>query len=339
MTSALRVGVAGVGNLGFHHARILTAMPGVTMAGIHDRRPERAVEVGRQLGVTVCETLPKLLDAINALVVAVSTTAHEAVAVAALERGVAVLVEKPIAPTLAAADRILAAARASGATVQIGHVERFNAAIVAAEPYLDTPLFVESHRLAPFSPRGTDVAVVLDLMIHDVDLVGSLVGVPIRDIDAVGVPVLTQSVDIANARLVFESGAVANLTASRISLERMRKIRIFQRSGYLSLNLADGTGEFLRLRGELPVLRGSGEGWTPGALALATIVDRIPLRGDGVEPLQRELEAFRDAALGEAPAVVSGEEGRAALEATLTIQERIQRTAEESWAPAGGAAG
>jgi predicted dehydrogenase len=337
MSSArpLRVGVVGVGSLGFHHARILSELPGVAMAGVHDARAERAAEVAAQLEVPLRPTLDGLLDGCDAVVVAVPTNAHEQVAVAALERGVGVLVEKPIAPSLEAADRILAAARRTGAIVQIGHVERFNSAVLGAEPYLDTPLFVESHRLAPFSPRSTDVAVVLDLMIHDVDLVQSLVRASVLEISAVGVPVLTPTADIANARLVFESGAVANLTASRISLEKMRKIRIFQRSGYLSLNLAEGTGEFLRLRGELPALTGSGPAsWLKGALDLAKVVERIPIKGDGAEPLRRELESFRDAALGQAPPAVSGEEGRAALAVILDIQERIQRTAEVSWASA-----
>ena len=170
--TTLRIGVVGVGNLGFHHARILADLPGVTMAGIYDIRPERSEEVGHQLEVPVLDTREGLLAVADAVVVAVPTTAHEDVAVASLERGVAVMVEKPIAPTLDAADRILEQARRSGAVVQVGHVERFNPAVVAAQPYLDQPLFVESHRLAPFSPRSTDVAVVLDLMIHDVDLVG-----------------------------------------------------------------------------------------------------------------------------------------------------------------------
>ncbi len=341
VSGRLRVGVTGVGSLGFHHARILADLPGVTMAGVHDMRPERAVEVAERLGVARHASLEALLDASEALVVAVPTSAHEQVAVAALERGRSVLVEKPIAPTLQAADRMLAAARTSGATLQIGHVERFNAALRAAEPYLDAPLFIESHRLAPFSPRSTDVAVVLDLMIHDVDLVQSLVDVPVREISAVGVPVLTGTADIANARLVFESGAVANLTASRISLDSMRKLRVFQRSGYLSLDLAEGTGEFLRLRGELPALlgaNGSGEARSAPDLAqldLAGIVERIPIQGDGVEPLRRELESFRDAALGHAPPAVSGEEGRTALALIVEIQERIRQTVEEFWAPAG----
>ena len=326
MSAALvRIGVVGVGSLGFHHARILRDVPGVAMAGIHDADAGRAARVAAELGVEDRGGLEALFDHSDAVVVAVPTSAHEAVAVAALERGVHVLVEKPMAPSLEAADRMLDAARAAGAVVQIGHVERFNPAVLAAEAYLDRPLFVESHRMAPFSPRSTDVAVVLDLMIHDVDLVLSLVGTPVREIAAAGVPVLTPTVDIANARLAFEGGAVANLTASRVSVERMRKIRLFQPSGYLSLNLAEGTGEFLRLRGSLPAFGGGGpDGGGPKAADLAEIVERIPLRGEPVEPLRRELESFRDAATGVAEPAVSGEAGRDALAVTLSIEERIE---------------
>lgn len=319
-----RIGVVGVGALGFHHARILSGLTGVSMAGIHDIRRERATEVADRLGVRVHEDLEALLDASDALVVAVPTSDHEEVAVAALGRGQPVMVEKPLAPGLEAADRILQAATASGTFVQTGHVERFNQAIVAAEPYLDGPLFVESHRMAPFSPRSTDVAVVLDLMIHDVDLVMSLIGSPPREIAASGVRVLTPNVDIANARLGFESGAVANLTASRVSLERMRKLRFFQPSGYLSLNLAEGTGEFLRLRRQLTELQDAAQ-TGHGALDLREIVERIPLQGDGTEPLSRELENFRDAVRGVEIPAVSGAAGRAALAVALAIQERISQ--------------
>lgn len=330
----LRVGVAGVGSLGFHHARILSGLPGVALSGVYDVRPERAHEVAVRVGATVLPTLDGLLDSADAVVVAVPTSSHEEVAAAALSRGRSVLVEKPIAPTLQSADRILAAAEAAGSLIQIGHVERFNPAVIAAAPFLDTPLFVESHRLAPFSPRSTDVAVALDLMIHDVDLVQSLVGAPVREIAAVGVPVLTARADIANARLVFESGAVANLTASRISVEPMRKLRVFHRSGYLSLDLAAGHGEFLRLRRGLPALADEcAEAWPDGAPDLARIVERIPIRGDGVEPLRRELENFRDAVLGRASPAVSGQQGRAALQLILAIEERIQERA-----PAAGGA-
>ena len=330
----LRVGVVGVGSLGFHHARILSDLPGVALSGVYDVRPERAHKVAKRVGATVLPTLDRLLDTADAVVVAVPTSSHEEVAAAALSRGCSVLVEKPIAPTLQSADRILAAAKGSGAVIQIGHVERFNPAMIAATPFLDTPLFVESHRLAPFSPRSTDVGVVLDLMVHDVDLVQHLVGMPVREITAVGVPVLTARADIANARLVFESGAVANLTASRISVERLRKLRIFQRSGYLSLDLAEGTGEFLRLRHGLPSLSGqSPQGRPDDAAGLARVVERIPIQGAGVEPLRCELENFRDAALGRVSPAVSGEDGRAALELILTIEERINEGAPASRAP------
>jgi predicted dehydrogenase len=329
----LRIGVVGTGSLGFHHARILRDLPDARMEGIFEARRERATEVARDLEVTAFPELDALLDRVDAVVVAVPTVEHEGVALAALQRGIHVLVEKPMAPDLAAADRILDASRASGARVQIGHVERFNPAILAAEKYLERPLFFESHRIAPFAPRSTDVAVVLDLMIHDVDLVQSLVRQPVADIAAVGLPVLTPNVDIANARLTFEGGAVANLTASRVSMDRMRKLRIFQASGYLSLNLADGTGEFLRLRSGLP--RGLGESLEASVQepeswpsipegGLEDLVERIPLEGERVEPLRSELENFRDACLGRGKALVSGEDGRAALDVTLSIEERIR---------------
>jgi predicted dehydrogenase len=321
----LRAGVVGTGSLGFHHARILRDVADVDMKGAFEIRPERAEEVGRELGIPFHKGLDELLDQVDAVVIAVPTSDHEFVALAALERGVHVLIEKPMAPDLEAADRILAAAERTGAIVQIGHVERFNPAILAAEAHLERPLFIESHRIAPFVPRSTDVAVVLDLMIHDVDLVCGLVGNPIREIAAAGVPVLTPNVDIANARLTFEGGAVANLTASRVSIEKMRKLRIFQRSGYLSLNLAEGTGEFLRLKEELPFLAGSGdplEHRPEGGMA--ALVDRIPLEGARVEPLRSELEAFRDACMGRRDPAVSGRDGREALAVTLSIEERIR---------------
>ncbi len=323
--STFRVGVVGTGSLGFHHARILRDIPDLEMRGVYEVRPERAQEVSRELEVDAHGSLEALLDNVDAAVVAVPTLEHEAVAVTALERGIHVLIEKPMAPDLEAADRILSAAEKTGARVQIGHVERFNPAILAAEAYLERPLFIESHRLAPFVPRSTDVAVVLDLMIHDVDLVCGLVGDTIRDISAAGLPVLTPNVDIANARLTFQGGAVANLTASRVSMEKKRKLRIFQRSGYLSLNLADGTGEFLRLKEDLPSLSGD-----PGLMAsipeggIAEMIERIPLQGERVEPLRSELESFRDTCLGRREPAVSGLDGREALAVTLSIEDRIR---------------
>ena len=320
----IKVGVIGVGSLGYHHARILREVDGAEMAGIFDTRAERVAQVEKELGVRSFDDLDTFLDSVDACVIAVPTTAHEDVATRAVSRGKHALIEKPIAPTLEAADRILDAARQTGAKVQIGHVERFNAALRACEPYLDSPMFVECHRLAPFNPRGTDVPVVLDLMIHDLDLVLSLMKRPVTAIGAVGVPVLTTSTDIANARLEFEGGGVANITASRVSLERMRKIRFFQRSGYISLDLSTGTGSFLRVK--------KGLEWEPGTpfpvANLEEIVERIAFQGDGREPLRAELESFVAALRGEDAVAVTGQEGRDALAVALEIVGRIERYVE-----------
>jgi predicted dehydrogenase len=315
------LGVVGVGSLGFHHARILREVEGAEMVGVYDASAERAAQVASELGVRAFSTLDDFLGAVEAAVIAVPTTDHAAVALAAIDRGVHILIEKPIAVTLEEADQILEAAERRGVLVGTGHVERFNAALRACEPYLDGPRFIESHRLAPFNPRGTDVAVVLDLMIHDIDLVLGLVDRKVTSVDAVGVPVLTPSVDIANARLRFEGGAVANITASRVSRERMRKLRLFQPSGYLSLDLGTGTGEFLRLNQgvALGALAGGG-----GPLQLENIVERVELVGDGKEPLRAELEAWVRAVRGEGEIVVSGEDGRRALAVALEIVNRTE---------------
>ncbi|MBW3656136.1 MAG: Gfo/Idh/MocA family oxidoreductase [Gemmatimonadetes bacterium] len=318
-----RAGVLGVGSLGFHHARILRDVSGAEMAGVWDDDPARLAHVARELGVRAFRSRDELLDSVDAAVIAVPTTAHAEVALAALDAGVHLLIEKPIAHTLEEANAIVSSAAARGLTVQTGHVERFNGALRACEPYLEDPRFVESHRLAPFNPRGTDVAVVLDLMIHDIDLVLGLVGRGVESLDAIGVPVLTPSADIANARINFENGAVANITASRVSFERMRKVRFFQQSGYISLDLAAGTGEFLRLKpgARLP------EGSELGMAALLGVVERVELKGDGAEPLRAELEAWIRAVRGEGPLVVSGEAGRDALAVALRIMERIEQHA------------
>ena len=318
----MKAGVLGVGSLGFHHARILREVSGAEMAGVYDDDPARLEKVAAELGVRAFRSRDELLETVDAAVIAVPTTVHAEVALAAIDAGVHLLIEKPIAHTLAEAEAIVDAANARGLVVATGHVERFNGALRACEPYLDDPRFIESHRLAPFNPRGTDVAVVLDLMIHDIDLVLSLAGRPVEGVDAVGVPVLTPGADIANARISFEGGAVANITASRVSFERMRKIRFFQHSGYMSLDLAAGTGEFLRLKPGARMPEGE-----VGVAALLGLVERIELKGDGAEPLRAELEAWVAAVRGEAPLVVSGEDGRDALAVALRIMERIEQHA------------
>lgn len=318
----MKAGVLGVGSLGYHHARILREVGGAEMAGVYDEDPARLEKVAAELGVRAFRTRDELLEAVDAAVIAVPTTSHAEVALAAIDAGVHLLIEKPIAHTLEEAEGIVDAAAAKRLVVATGHVERFNGALRACEPYLDDPRFIESHRLAPFNPRGTDVAVVLDLMIHDIDLVLSLAGHGVESVDAVGVPVLTPGADIANARISFEGGAVANITASRVSFERMRKIRFFQHSGYMSLDLGAGTGEFLRLKPGARMPEGE-----VGVAALLGLVERIPLQGDGTEPLRAELEAWVGAVRGDSPLVVSGEDGRDALAVALRIMEKIEQHA------------
>ncbi|HEX5177720.1 MAG TPA: Gfo/Idh/MocA family oxidoreductase [Gemmatimonadaceae bacterium] len=319
--SAPRIGVVGAGSLGYHHVRLLRELPNVDFAGFYDIDATRVAAVQAELGATAAPSLAALLDRVDAVTVVVPTPAHHAVAKQALARGVHVLIEKPIATTLDEADDLLATARSTKALVQTGHVERFNRAIRAALPHIAEPRFVESNRLAPFNPRGSDVAVVLDLMIHDIDLVRTLVGGQVTELAAAGVPVLTPSVDIANARLGFDSGAVANITASRVSRDRFRKLRIFQRSGYLSLDLAQGTGEFYRLRDDLNV----------AALAAAPrqledFMERVPLDAPAGEPLRLELESFVAAVQGTQPVLVSGDDGREALALALRIMRAIERS-------------
>lgn len=321
MSEAPRVGVVGAGSLGFHHVRLLRDLPGARFAGFFDSNPERANHVTKELKVKAAAGLEQLIGVSDALSIVVPTPAHHEVALAALSAGKHVFIEKPITVTLEQADELVAMAKKKGVIIQIGHIERFNRAVRAALPHVHEPRFVDSERLAPFSPRGSDVAVVLDLMIHDIDLLLTLVGADASDISAVGVPVLTPMLDIANARVTFSSGAVANITASRISRDRKRKIRIFQHSGYMSLDLAAGTGEFYRLKGNLPELISSGK-----ELDMAKVVDRVKLEAPEGEPLKLELESFVAALNGKGPVVVSGEDGRTALAVALKIVAEIERT-------------
>ena len=317
----VRIGVIGAGALGFHHTRILRDVPGAQLAGFFEANGARAEKVSSELGVKAFSSLDALLDVVDAVSVVVPTPAHYAVAAPALERGLHVLIEKPIATTLEEADALLAIAKRTGAVLQTGHVERFNRAVRAALPFVESPRFIESNRLAPFNPRGSDVAVVLDLMIHDIDLVRTLVGAHVHDVAAVGVPVLTPFVDIANARLTFASGAVANITSSRVSRERMRKVRIFQRSGYLSLDLGAGGGEFYRMREDLDLAE-----LAKAPLALEAFVERVPLDAPEGEPLRLEFDSFVAAVLNGGPVVVTGEDGREALAVALRIVREIERT-------------
>lgn len=311
----VRVGVVGTGALGYHHARLMRRLAGAELAGIYDINPERAAQVAHELETTAFPSLDALLAHAEAVTVAVPTPAHVSVGLAVLECGRALLMEKPLADSVAGAEELVRRATAAKVVLQVGHVERFNRAVRAAAPYLGEPRFLQTERLAPFQPRGTDVAVILDLMIHDLDLVLELVRSEVTDVRATGVAILTPHVDIANARVEFANGAVANVTASRVSRERTRTLRVFQPTGYCSLDLAQGSGDFYRLKA----------GWQAlGATTLEAIVEHVRLEAPEAEPLRLELESFVRAVRGEGDVVVSGAAGAQALALALRVADAIQ---------------
>jgi predicted dehydrogenase len=311
----LPVGVIGVGALGQHHARHLARLDDVRLVGVYDLDPARSAQIAAEQGTMAFDDVGDLLAQVEAVTVAVPTPAHAEVGIRALGQGVPVLMEKPLAATLDEADSLIAAAKRQRVQLQVGHIERYNRALRAAEPYLDGPRYIESLRLASFQPRGTDVAVVLDLMIHDLDLVLHLTGSEATEVRASGLPVLSSHLDIANARVEFANGAVALATASRVARERIRRLRLFQPNGYFSLDLATGGGEFMRVR----------NGWQPGTgRELADVVERIVLEAPEADALALELQSFVHAVRGQREVVVRGEEGRAALALALRVSDAVR---------------
>lgn len=323
----MKVGVVGCGHLGALHARIYGELPGVELVGVHDSDPAAAARCAERLGCRVWPTLGALAEAAEALSVCAPTPAHRAVALPALAAGCHLLVEKPLAEDLAAGEAIVAEAARRGRQLMVGHVERFNPAMLAALPHLHGPRFVESHRLAPFVARGADVAVVLDLMIHDIDLLAMVIGEAVVDLAASGSSVLTGGVDIANARLRFAGGCVANITASRISRERMRKLRVFQADGYLAIDLLAGQVEFIRKAADFGPRVAAAQAAPEGlaALQLEDLVELVPVPVVKAEPLRLELEAFTRAVAAGQPVPVSGEDGLRALALALRILEAVER--------------
>jgi predicted dehydrogenase len=308
--------VIGVGALGQHHARHLARLPEVQLVGVCDIEADRAEKIATELGTAAFVEVDDLLARVEAVTVAVPTPAHIEVGLRALESSVPVLMEKPLAATLDEADQLIAAANRRRVQLQVGHIERYNRALRAAEPYLDGPRYIESLRLAPFQPRGTDVAVVLDLMIHDLDLVLHLTGgSTATEVRASGISILSSHLDLANARVEFANGAVALATASRVARERIRRLRLFQPNGYFSLDLATGEGEFMRVR----------TGWQPGTgKELADVVERIALQAPEADALSLELQSFVHAVRGQHEVVVRGEEGRAALALALRVADAVR---------------
>lgn len=309
MTPArLRLAVVGVGYLGQHHARILAAMPDVELVGVADIKPDRASDVAATYSTTPYTDAAALVGLVDGVCIATPTMSHVEVALPFVEAGAAVLVEKPLAVSLADADRLLAAASARGTVLATGHTERFNPAVAAALPLVSRPRFIEIHRLGTFPERSLDIDVIFDLMIHDLDVLLAVAGSEIEAVEAVGVNVLTPRVDIANARLRFASGCVANVTASRISRDRVRKARFFQHDAYISIDYAAQEVEMYRLvpqNGGRPAIQG-------GPVAVAAD-----------EPLRRELADFASAIRDRRQPAVTGADGRAALALATRVSDLI----------------
>ncbi len=328
----LPIAVIGVGEHGRKHARAMKGLAGAQLAGVYDIRPDRCSEVATELGVQAFQNLDEALGAVRAASLVIPTTSHAEMALKAFARGVDVLVEKPITSTVAEADTLIAAAAAQGRILQVGHLERFNPGVVSAIEMTRSPMFFEIHRLGVFSPRSLDVDVVFDLMIHDLDLVLWMVQSRVREVRAVGLAVLTDKVDIANARVEFENGAVANLTASRVSTERVRKFRYFQPNEYISIDFTRRDAIVLSVDrgGESPqIMFRRLEGCDSGG-NLGPPAGNLPA---GSDPLRSELEAFVESVRTRRPPLVGGSEGRAALALAEEVMNCIEAHAKQLGVP------
>jgi len=308
----IRAAVIGVGYLGNFHAQKYAAIPGVELVGVVDSNPAQAEKVANQIGTRAFLDHRELIGKVDAVSVVVPTQYHHAVARDFLAAGTHVLIEKPITVTIEEADELIELAEKNNVVFQVGHLERFNPVLVELEKILLEPLFVESVRIAPFKPRGTDVNVVLDLMIHDIDIIQHIVKSPVERIDAIGAPVFTGEEDIANARILFKNGCVANVTASRISLKSERKMRIFQQNAYITLDFQN--------RKLLVAQKGAGELF-PG-IPNVKVDER---QFDEADALRSEIESFVEAVREGKQPQVSGIEGRMALETALKINSSLGR--------------
>jgi len=299
----LRVGVVGVGHIGGNHARIYSELPNAEFVAIRDTDSVRSSENARKFGVQPTNSLEEFAELVDAASVATPTSSHFSIAQDLLARGKHLLIEKPITESMAEARELTQLAATHGLVLQVGHVERFNPVLSALEQRLTHPRFIEAHRLSPYPNRSTDIGVVLDLMIHDLEIILHLVRSPIENIDAVGVPVISRGEDIANARLRFASGCIANITSSRISPERMRKIRVFQEDAYLSLDYQTQSGEIYRKEGRENI--------------------REPVAIEKEEPLRQQIASFVVCAVTGGEPKVSGSHAAAALELAMEITKRI----------------
>jgi predicted dehydrogenase len=302
----IRVGVVGVGALGQHHARVYASLPDVALVGVADTRPGRAEEIAGPLGTQAYTDFRQLLGKVDAVSIAVPTTLHAEIGTLFLQEGIHVLVEKPISNTLQGADTLIRAAEENRRVLQVGHLERFNPAVKALREIVGDPRFFEAHRMGLFTPRSLDIDVILDLMIHDLDIISLLIPSPPVQITAVGIAILTRRIDIANARIQFANGCVANVTASRVSMEKIRKLRFFQRQEYVSL---DYTRQDVAIFGLKPPSSPAG---------VPEIVNR-KLTPPKKEPLDEELKGFLNAVQERGPVECTGAEAKNALGLALQI--------------------
>ncbi|HEX5003374.1 MAG TPA: Gfo/Idh/MocA family oxidoreductase [Bacteroidia bacterium] len=326
----LKFGVFGAGHLGKIHIRLLKEIQEVSLTGFYDVSPETRQQVASEFGINAFNSPEELIDASDVVDIVTPTLAHFECAAAAIKRSKHVFIEKPLANTVAEGEELMQLAGEANIKVQVGHVERFNPAFIAARPYIGTPMFIETHRLAQFNPRGTDVSVVLDLMIHDIDVVLSLVRSPVRKISTSGVAVVSDSPDIANARIEFDNGCVANLTASRISMKNMRKSRFFQRDAYISVDFLKKSAEVIRLRNVTG---------TPDPLAVT--IDLGPGKGtkqiffenpavSDTNAIREELISFAKAIETNTDPIVDIRDGFMALEVAHKIADKLSTTATVS---------
>jgi predicted dehydrogenase len=322
----LNVGVIGVGHLGSLHAKMYAGIESAYLVGLFDVDSARAGERAREYNCNAFASVEELLDSVDVVSVTTPTTLHHEIASEAIKHGKHVFIEKPITTTIDEAKDLLELSRKQNVKIQVGHIERFNPALLALEKYQIRPMFVESHRLAQFNPRGTDVAVVLDLMIHDIDIILSLVQSNVKHIQANGVAVVSDTADIANARIQFENGCVANVTASRISQKKMRKMRLFQRDAYISVDFSDGVAEVFRLVDEDD--ESAKHTMRLGAITQGKVQRKIVYEQPeikDVNALKYELELFIDAVLHDKQPPVTGEEGLQALQVAQQIVEAIHQ--------------
>jgi predicted dehydrogenase len=319
----IKVGVIGVGHLGSLHAKMFSMIESVKLEGIYDADIERAKKIAAEFKTSAFNSFDELLKKVDAVSIATPTSTHHEVALEALNAGKHIFIEKPITKNAEQAGDLIRKAREKNLKIQVGHIERFNPALLSIDHMKLQPLFIESHRLAQFNPRGTDVAVIHDLMIHDIDIILSLVKSKVTSIAANGVAVVTNNIDIANARIQFDSGCVANVTASRISASKMRKMRLFQRDAYISLNFLEGTTEVFKLVD-------ANDNTTPSTMMLGIveaankkIIYDKPARKE-VNALKYELELFIDCILNDKEPEVTAEDGKRALEVAHEIIKKIE---------------